>query len=74
VNVGTKTTAVPVDTITQMAENGEGVDAGRRSLRVIPDDGAKTGITTSLNAGIQTGTDRTTSPTGSVPAIDFLSQ
>jgi len=41
---------------------GDRVDTGRRKLGAIVGDGAKTGINTSLNAGVRLGADEVTAP------------
>lgn len=41
---------------------GESVDTGRRKFGVVVADGVKTGIDTSLNAGVKLGVDATTEP------------
>lgn len=46
----------------RMTVKDERVDTGRRKLGVIVGDGAKTGINTSLNAGVRLGTGETTTP------------
>ena len=45
-----------------MSVKGERVDTGRRKLGVVVGDGAKTGIDTSLNAGVKLGADARTKP------------
>jgi len=54
------------DANVRMTVKGERVDTGRRKLGVIVGDDAKTGINTSLNAGIRLDTEATTSPGESV--------
>ncbi|CDK40727.1 nucleotidyl transferase [Halorubrum sp. AJ67] len=46
----------------RLTVKGERVDTGRRKLGVIAGDGAKTGINTSLNAGVKLGAGETTGP------------
>lgn len=50
------------DQSVRLTVKGERVDTGRRKLGVIIGDGAKTGINTSLNAGVTLGTDAMTTP------------
>jgi bifunctional UDP-N-acetylglucosamine pyrophosphorylase/glucosamine-1-phosphate N-acetyltransferase len=52
---------------------GESVDTGRRKFGAIIGDGAKTGINTSLNAGVKLGADEITSP-GEVLTRDRMSE
>lgn len=51
-----------------MQIKGERVDSGRRKLGVVCGDGAKTGINTSLNAGVKLPTDHATRPGAAVLA------
>jgi bifunctional UDP-N-acetylglucosamine pyrophosphorylase/glucosamine-1-phosphate N-acetyltransferase len=46
----------------KMMVKGESTDTGRRKLGVVLGDGAKTGINSSLNAGLKLGTGATTKP------------
>ena len=46
----------------RMRVKGESVDTGRRKLGVVAADGVKTGIDTSLNAGVKLGAGETTMP------------
>ncbi|WP_248516843.1 bifunctional sugar-1-phosphate nucleotidylyltransferase/acetyltransferase [Salinarchaeum laminariae] len=50
------------DANVRMRVKGEAVDTGRRKLGVVLGDGAKTGIDTSLNAGVVLGTGAATEP------------
>ncbi|TKX82279.1 bifunctional sugar-1-phosphate nucleotidylyltransferase/acetyltransferase [Halorubrum sp. SD626R] len=50
------------DANVQVTVKGDRVDTGRRKLGAIVGDGAKTGINTSLNAGVKLGPDETTGP------------
>jgi len=50
----------------RMQIKGESVDTGRRKLGVVVGDGTKTGINTSLNAGVRLGVDTRTDPGESV--------
>ena len=50
------------DDSVRMTIKGERVDTGRRKLGVVLGDRAKTGINTSLNAGVKLGTEATTDP------------
>ncbi|GAB3688018.1 sugar phosphate nucleotidyltransferase [Salinarchaeum chitinilyticum] len=54
------------DANVRMRVKGEAVDTGRRKLGVVLGDGAKTGIDTSLNAGVVLGTGAATEPGESV--------
>ena len=54
------------DTTVHMTVKGESVDTGRRKLGVVIGDDAKTGINTSLNAGVRLGVGATTTPGESV--------
>ena len=54
------------DANVRMTVKGERVDTGRRKLGVIVGDDAKTGINTSVNAGVRLDTEATTSPGESV--------
>jgi bifunctional UDP-N-acetylglucosamine pyrophosphorylase/glucosamine-1-phosphate N-acetyltransferase len=57
----------------KMTVNGDRVDTGRRKLGAIVGDGAKTGINTSLNAGLRIGAGETTGP-GEIVIRDRLSE
>ena len=46
----------------RLTVKGDRVDTGRRKLGAIVGDGAKTGINTSLNAGVKLGADKVTEP------------
>ncbi|EMA63043.1 bifunctional sugar-1-phosphate nucleotidylyltransferase/acetyltransferase [Halorubrum lipolyticum] len=61
------------DANVRLQVKGESVDTGRRKLGVIVGDGAKTGINTSLNAGVKLGAGETTGP-GEVLTRDRLSE
>ena len=61
------------DASVRMTVKGDRVDTGRRKLGAIVGDGAKTGINTSLNAGVKLGTGETTVP-GEVLTRDRLSE
>ena len=50
----------------RMRVKGESVDTGRRKLGVVAADGVKTGIDTSLNAGVKLGAGETTMPNETV--------
>jgi len=50
------------DANVRMTVKGDRVDTGRRKLGAIVGDGAKTGINTSLNAGVRLGAAETTGP------------
>ena len=50
------------DATVRVQVKGESVDTGRRKLGAIVGDGAKTGINTSLNAGVKLGAGATTGP------------
>jgi bifunctional UDP-N-acetylglucosamine pyrophosphorylase/glucosamine-1-phosphate N-acetyltransferase len=50
------------DASVKMTVKGERVDTGRRKLGVVLGDGAKTGINTSLNAGVKVASGGTTNP------------
>ncbi|MFQ3285892.1 bifunctional sugar-1-phosphate nucleotidylyltransferase/acetyltransferase [Natronomonas sp.] len=54
------------DAPVRMDIKGESVDTGRRKLGVVVGDEAKTGINTSLNAGVRLGVGATTTPGESV--------
>jgi bifunctional UDP-N-acetylglucosamine pyrophosphorylase/glucosamine-1-phosphate N-acetyltransferase len=54
------------DASVEMTVKGQRVDTGRRKLGVVVGDGAKTGINTSLNAGVRLGVDTRTGPGESV--------
>jgi len=56
-----------------MTVKGDRVDTGRRKLGAIVGDGAKTGINTSLNAGVKLGAAETTGP-GEVLTRDRVSE
>lgn len=60
------------NTTVWMTVKGDRVDTGRRKLGVIVGDSAKTGINTSLNAGLRIGAGETTGP-GEVLTRDRLS-
>lgn len=65
VNFGAGTTVANLrhdDRAVEMTVKGERVDTGRRKLGVVVGDGAKTGINTSINAGVKLGTDARTIP------------
>ena len=57
----------------RLGVKGDRVDTGRRKLGVIVGDGTKTGINTSLNAGVKLGTGAATDP-GEVVTRDRLSE
>lgn len=57
------------DQTVAMTVKGERVDTGRRKLGVVLADGVKTGINTSLNAGVRMGVNATTGP-GEVVTAD----
>ncbi|TKX71848.1 bifunctional sugar-1-phosphate nucleotidylyltransferase/acetyltransferase [Halorubrum sp. GN11GM_10-3_MGM] len=57
----------------RLGVKGDRVDTGRRKLGVIVGDGAKTGINTSLNAGVKLGADEATGP-GEALTRDRLSE
>ena len=61
------------DANVQMTVKGESVDTGRRKLGVIVGDDAKTGINTSLNAGVRLATEATTAP-GETVLYDQISE
>ena len=61
------------DANVRMTVKGDRVDTGRRKLGAIVGDGAKTGINTSLNAGVKIGAGETTGP-GEVVTRDRLSE
>ena len=76
VNVGAGTTVANLrhdGATVRLTVKGERTDTGRRKLGAIIGDGAKTGINTSLNAGIKLGADETTAP-GEVLMCDRLSE
>ena len=50
------------DANVRVTVKGDRVDTGRRKLGAVVGDGAKTGINTSLNAGVKLGADETTGP------------
>jgi len=54
------------DKSVEMMVKGELVDTGRRKLGVVVADGVKTGIDTSINAGVKLGPDATTRPNETV--------
>lgn len=56
----------------RMTVKGDRVDTDRRKLGVVLGDGAKTGINTSLNAGLRVGAEETTAP-GEVVTRDRVS-
>ncbi|WP_144920730.1 bifunctional sugar-1-phosphate nucleotidylyltransferase/acetyltransferase [Halorubrum salsamenti] len=60
------------DANVRLTVKGDRVDTGRRKLGAIVGDGAKTGINTSLNAGVKLGAGETTNP-GEVLTRDRLS-
>ena len=57
----------------RLTVKGDRVDTGRRKLGVIVGDDAKTGINTSLNAGLRIGAGETTGP-GETVTHDRLSE
>ena len=61
------------DANVRMTVKGDRVDTGRRKLGAIVGDGAKTGINTSLNAGVKLGAAETTGP-GEVLTRDRVSE
>ncbi|GAB7010689.1 sugar phosphate nucleotidyltransferase [Halorubrum trueperi] len=61
------------DATVRLRVKGESVDTGRRKLGAIVGDDAKTGINTSLNAGVKLGAGETTGP-GEVLTRDRLSE
>jgi len=61
------------DANVRLTVKGDRVDTGRRKLGAIVGDGAKTGINTSLNAGVRLGVDETTGP-GEVVTRDRVSK
>ncbi|MFA1612232.1 bifunctional sugar-1-phosphate nucleotidylyltransferase/acetyltransferase [Halobellus rubicundus] len=61
------------DTSVKMTVKGERVDTGRRKLGVVLGDRAKTGINTSLNAGVKLASGATTTP-GEVVVRDVESE
>jgi bifunctional UDP-N-acetylglucosamine pyrophosphorylase/glucosamine-1-phosphate N-acetyltransferase len=65
VNLGAGTNVANLrhdDESIRMTVKGERVDTGRRKLGVVLGDGVKTGINTSLNAGVKVGSDVTIGP------------
>jgi bifunctional UDP-N-acetylglucosamine pyrophosphorylase/glucosamine-1-phosphate N-acetyltransferase len=54
------------DETVELTVKGQRVDTGKRKLGVVVGDGAKTGINTSLNAGVTLGVEATTAPGESV--------
>ncbi|WP_460921044.1 sugar phosphate nucleotidyltransferase [Salinarchaeum chitinilyticum] len=65
VNFGAGTTVANLrhdDETVRTSVNGDHVDTGRRKFGVVVGDGAKTGIDTSLDAGVQLSTDARTGP------------
>jgi bifunctional UDP-N-acetylglucosamine pyrophosphorylase/glucosamine-1-phosphate N-acetyltransferase len=69
VNLGAGTTVANLrhdDADVRLTVKGERVSTGRRKFGVVAGDGAKTGIDTSLNAGVTLGTGATTGPGESV--------
>ena len=65
VNFGAATTVANVrhdDENVRLRVKGDAVDTGRRKFGVVVGDGAKTGIDTSLNAGVKLGAGATTGP------------
>lgn len=65
VNVGAGTNVANLrhdDANVRLTVKGNRVDTGRRKLGVIVGDDAKTGINTSLNAGVRLGVEATTAP------------
>ena len=65
VNVGAGTNVANLrhdDENVRMTVKGERVDTGRRKLGAVIGDGAKTGINTSVNAGVRLGVAETTDP------------
>ena len=76
VNFGAGTTVANLrhdDANVRMGVKGDRVDTGRRKLGAIVGDGAKTGINTSLNAGVKLGAGEMTGP-GEVLTRDRLSE
>ncbi|MDZ5811823.1 bifunctional sugar-1-phosphate nucleotidylyltransferase/acetyltransferase [Halorubrum sp. AD140] len=76
VNVGAGTNVANLrhdDANVRLRVKGESVDTGRRKLGAIVGDAAKTGINTSLNAGVKLGAGETTDP-GEVLTRDRLSE
>jgi len=57
----------------RLTVKGDRVDTGRRKLGVIVGDAAKTGINTSLNAGVRIGAGERTGP-GEVVTCDRMSE
>jgi bifunctional UDP-N-acetylglucosamine pyrophosphorylase/glucosamine-1-phosphate N-acetyltransferase len=65
VNFGAGTTVANLrhdDEPVEMTIKGDRVSTGRRKFGVVVGDDAKTGINTSLNAGVVVGTEMTTTP------------
>lgn len=65
VNFGAGTTVANLrhdDENVRVRVKGEAVDTGRRKFGVVAGDGAKTGIDTSLNAGVKLGAEAKTAP------------
>ncbi|MFC6772133.1 glucose-1-phosphate thymidylyltransferase, partial [Halorubrum pallidum] len=76
VNVGAGTNVANLrhdDENVRLQVKGESVDTGRRKLGAIVGGGAKTGINTSINAGVKLGAGETTNP-GEVLTRDRLSE
>lgn len=76
VNIGAGTNIANLrhdDASVRLTVKGDRVDTGRRKLGAIVGDGAKTGINTSLNAGVRIGAEETTQP-GETVTRDQLSQ